>query len=215
MMTNLFEESVYQEYLKNLLVGDKGKCLATVQNCLNHDVNIHDIYVHLFQRSMYEVGELWEKNLISVALEHLATSITESLLSFLAPQIFAAEHIGKKAIIACVANEYHQTGGRMVADIFELHGWDGYFLGANTPHHDLLKMIDEKKPDVVGLSLAIYFNLGNLLTIVEMIRSNYPNQAIFVGGQAFRWGGVDAFHGKPQVTYMAALGALETFLKAG
>jgi hypothetical protein len=27
-----------------------------------------------------------------------------------------------------VANEYHQIGGKMVADIFELNGWRGYFV---------------------------------------------------------------------------------------
>jgi len=174
--------------------------------------SIYDLYVQLFQRSLYEVGELWERNRISVAREHLATSVTESLLSFLAPRIFSAEHIGRRAVIACVANEYHQTGGRMVADIFELHGWDGYFLGANTPPEGMMKMIDEKKPDLVGLSLAIYFNMGNLKRLVELVLRHHPKLPILLGGQAFRWGGAEAFREMPGVTYVASLGELETML---
>ncbi|MBV5326804.1 MAG: cobalamin-dependent protein, partial [Chlorobium sp.] len=114
----------------------------------------------LFQKSMYRVGELWEINEISVAREHLATTITESMLSITYPHLFTGLQSAKKAIISCTANEYHQLGGKMVADIFELHGWDTHFLGVNTPINELLACIDEIKPDLIGLSLAVYFNVA-------------------------------------------------------
>lgn len=40
------------------------------------------MYQDLVQRSLYEVGELWERGHVSVATEHLATAITESLLTW-------------------------------------------------------------------------------------------------------------------------------------
>lgn len=200
---------MYGDYLGALLAGDKKQCTTLVQGLLAKDIDIYTLYVNLFQQSMYEVGKLWEKNLISVAVEHLATSITESLLNLVYPRIFAAEHTGKKAVIACVANEYHQLGGKMVADIFELHGWDGYFLGANTPSQDLLKLIDEKKPDLIGLSLAIYSNVEGLCRIIEMIRSTFRNLPILVGGQAFLWGGTDRVSQYDEVTYLSSLRDLE------
>ena len=202
-------ETVYRDYLNALITGHRTTCLSIVQGLLDRHIDIYDLYVLLFQKSMYEVGEMWEMNRISVAVEHLATAITESLLSLVYPRIFAADHIGRKAVIACVANEYHQIGGKMVADIFELHGWDGYFLGANTPPDELIRLIDDKKPNLLGLSLAVYFNLDNLLRVVEMVRATFQDLPILVGGQAFRWGGADQILQYNQVAYLSSLRDLE------
>jgi methanogenic corrinoid protein MtbC1 len=207
-------ESLYHNYLASLISGDKKRCASIVQDLLSKDVDVYSLYVNLFQHALYEVGELWERNRISVAVEHLATSITESLLNLVYPRIFAADHSGKKAVIACVANEYHQIGGKMVADILELHGWDGYFLGANTPPEELLKLIDDKKPDLIGLSLAISINLDNLWRVIEMARSTFPHIPILVGGQAFRWGGTDKLSEYEGVAYVASLKDLEKRLFA-
>lgn len=203
-------EEVYNTYLSHLIDGDKATCHQIVKDLLATGIEIKDLYTNLFQRSLYQIGELWEFNRISVAVEHIATAITENLLILIYPTIFASEHIGKKAIIACVANEFHQVGAKMVADIFELNRWDGYFVGSNTPTNDLMQLIDEKKPDILGLSLSIYFNMTSLLQVIEKVRTPYPQLDIFVGGQAFRWGGTDIVNKYPNVTYIPSLQKLET-----
>lgn len=202
-------ESIYKDYLSSIVSGNRKHCASIVQDLLDRDIDIYSLYVNLFQQAMYEVGELWEMNRISVAVEHLATSITESLLSLVYPRIFGAAHSGRKAVIACVANEYHQIGGKMVADIFELHGWDGYFSGANTPPEKLLRLIDDKKPDLIGLSLAISSNLDNLCNVVVMVRATFRELPILVGGQAFRWGGTETVSRYSGVTYISSLRDLE------
>jgi methanogenic corrinoid protein MtbC1 len=148
-----------------------------------------------------------------VAVEHLATAITESLLSLVYPAVFAARHTNRSAVIACVANEFHQIGGKMVADLFELNGWHGYFLGANMPLDDLTRMIDDKQPDLVGLSLAVYSNLPGLLKVLDAVTSNYPKQGILVGGQAFRWGGCEVVAAYPNTDLVSSLSELEAFLQ--
>ena len=169
----MIEESVYQDYLSALLAGRRSECHDIVQKLLAAPIDIKELYDKLFQRSMYRVGELWENNRITVANEHLATSITESLLNLAYPSIFATERIGKKAVISCSANEFHQVGGKMVADILELNGWDGYFLGANTPPEDILQYLQEVKPDLVGLSLSILSNIANLATLYRRCENRF------------------------------------------
>lgn len=97
------------------------------------------------------------------------TGSTESLLNLAYPSIFDTERIGRKAVVSCSANEFHQVGGKMVADILELNGWDGHFLGANTPPGDMVRFIQEVKPDFVGLTLSILSNLDNLKYAIEVI----------------------------------------------
>lgn len=180
------DDALYSRYLQLLLAGKRQECHDIVKGLLDKNIDIKELYINLFQRSLYDVGSLWEHNKISVAVEHLATSITEGLLTLAYPTIFFTEKIGKSTIISCIANEYHQIGGKMVADIFELHGWDGYFLGANTPFEDLCSLIDDKQPDLVGLSLSVYQNINNLISVTERLSLIYSNLKIIVGGQAFR-----------------------------
>ena len=187
----MIDEKVYRDYFQALLAGRRAECRDIAQTLLDRKIAIKKLYSDLFERSMYEIGDLWENNRITVANEHLATSITESLLNLVYPSIFATDRIGKKAVISCSANEFHQVGGKMVADIFELNGWDGYFLGANTPPEDMAQFIQDIQPDVVGLSLSIVSNIGHLKRCIEILQSSFSDMHLLVGGQAFRWGGAD------------------------
>lgn len=209
----MITEEIYNSYLSSLLSGDKRKCTAITQELIDKEIPIYDLYVHLFQTSMYQVGKLWETNKISVAVEHMATSVTEGLLNLVYPAIFSAEHIGKSAVISCVPDEYHQLGAKMVADVFELNAWDGYFLGANTPSGELLRMIDEKKPDLMGLSMSLYFSLPSLEKTVQTVHASYPRLDIVVGGQGFLWGGQDVVAKYSNVHYVDSLTNLEQLIQ--
>jgi MerR family transcriptional regulator, light-induced transcriptional regulator len=211
----MISENLYNYYLSDLLAGKRSDCQKIVQELLDSGIEVKDLYSQLFQRSMYRVGELWENNRITVANEHLATSITESLLNLAYPAVFATERIGKKAVISCSANEFHQVGGKMVADILELNGWDGHFLGANTPPNDMAHFIQETRPDLVGLSLSILSNIDNLQRAIEVVRADFPNMDLLIGGQAFRWGGFDIIKRYAGTEYIPTLDELEKGIKAG
>ena len=85
----------------------------------------------------------------------------------------------------------------------------GYFLGANTPVNDLLQLIADRKPDLVGLSLSIYSHVAPLLQAMDTVRRAYPDLPLLVGGQAFRWGGQDLVRRYPAVSYVASVEELE------
>lgn len=207
------EESLYQNYLTSLLAGRRKECREIIEGLMETDMMIIEFYEGLFRRSMYRVGELWENNIITVANEHLATSITDSLLNLVYPSVFEEEPKGRKAVISCSANEYHQIGGKMVADILQLNGWDSMFLGANTPSNDLLKFIQENKPDLVGLSLSILSNIDHLKGMIEMIRTDFPNLDIMIGGQAFTRGGLESIKSYSSTLYIPTLDILEKTCK--
>jgi methanogenic corrinoid protein MtbC1 len=208
----MIDEKFFETYLTLLLDGKRSKCHDIVQRLLDEKIDLKKLYADLFQRSMYSVGDLWENNRITVANEHLATAITESLLNLAYPFLFASERIGRKVVISCTANEFHQVGGKMVADIFELNGWDGHFLGANLPLEDLSRFIQEVGPDVVGLSLSILANLDHLERGIEVVRTDFPNLDLLIGGQAFRWGGIDAIKRYPGTEYISSLDELEKLI---
>ncbi|MDT8377583.1 MAG: cobalamin-dependent protein [Desulfotignum sp.] len=210
--------ALYQNYLTLLLDGDRRACAQIVQQLLDDDIAIQTLYHDLFQKSMYEVGRLWEFNRISVAKEHLVTAITEGLLNLVYPRLFEKASVDsrneKKVVISCAANEFHQVGGKMVADIFELNGWDSQFLGANTPVDQMLAHIQEEKPDLVGLSVSVYFNMPALRSGIEAIRGNFLHLDILVGGQAFNWGGTEIIKQYSGTAYVPSLDRLTPLISA-
>ena len=210
----MITEQRYQKYFNFLLKGKRKECTKIVQYLLNQDIDIQILYIDLFQKSLYEVGELWEYNKISVAKEHLVTAITEGLINLVYPKLFENEttFINKSVVISCSANEFHQIGGKMVADVFELHGWDSHFLGANTPVNNMLEYIQDEKPDLVGLSVSVFFNMTSLKTGIEAVKSNFPNMDIFVGGQAFNWGGHEIIKNFTNTDYIPSIQELSTVL---
>ncbi len=204
----MISEAAYKTYLDNLLAGDRNVCLATVESLLEQEIPLLDLYEQLFQRSMYDVGTLWENNRISVAVEHLATAITERLLAVVYPRLFRDEHNGRRAIIACVPHERHQIGARMVADAFELSGWDGYFLGADTPQEALVRLVREKQPDMVALSSSLASNLDRVRDVLDRLRREFSGLPLIVGGQAFTGRYEEIERAYPGVRYVPTLDAL-------
>ncbi len=79
----MIEESVYKHYFKALVSGDRSRCAETVSQLIEKNTTAQIIYTDLFQKSLYEIGELWEQNRISVAVEHLATAITPICQGFI------------------------------------------------------------------------------------------------------------------------------------
>ncbi len=202
-------EQEYRDYLKALLAGDRARCTVIAQGLLESGVDARDLYLNLFQRALYEVGSLWEEHKVSVAVEHLATAITERLLTLAHSRIFSGPRRNRSVLIACAPGEHHQLGGRMVADLFEMYGWQGDFLGANLPASDLVDMVTARKPDMVGLSVSLDCNLPAMLAAVDAITSAHPELPILVGGQAFRDGASEALKPYLNVTWVSSIEQLE------
>ena len=213
----MITDQVYQDYFALLLKGERMACSRIVQTLMDQNIQIQALYMDLFQKSLYAVGELWEFNKISVAKEHLVTAITEGLLNLIYPRLFEKElqKQNKKVVISCAANEFHQIGGKMAADIFELNGWDSHFLGANTPIQHMLEYIQDVKPDLLGFSVSVYFNLPSLKTGLDAVRSEFKNLDILVGGQAFNRGGKNLLKQYSGTHYVQSLNELNTICGIG
>ncbi len=151
-------------------------------------VSIKEIYEKIFKPVMWETGRLWHKGEISVAHEHFITAVTQLSMSQLYPYLFSSDNRKNRAVIvACVPDELHEIGARMIADFFEMEGWDSYFYGANTPTSSILKAIIENNIEVVALSATMTLHIPKVAELISTIRKN-PETAlvkIIVGGYPF------------------------------
>ena len=170
-----------------LLNADRQMASKLVLDAVEKGTSVQDIYMNVFQKSQYEVGRLWLDNKITVAKEHFCSAATQQIMSHLYPYIFATDRVGHKMVAASVGGELHEIGIRMVADFFEMNGWDTYYLGANSPTDSILYSIEENKADLVGLSIAIPYQIGLLKSTIERIREKYSGSVkILIGGYALQ-----------------------------
>ena len=159
-----------RRYLDSLLRGDRPSASRMILDSAGSGTPIPDIYMHVFQPSQREIGRLWQTNQISVAQEHYCTAATQMIMSQLYPYIFASERKGRRLVVACVGGELHEIGARMVADIFEMDGWDTYFLGANTPMESVLRTLAEREPDVLAVSATMTFHIDKVSRLIDALR---------------------------------------------
>jgi methanogenic corrinoid protein MtbC1 len=148
---------------------------------------VQDLYLHVFQPVQREVGRLWQMNRLSIAQEHYVTAATQLVMSQLYPRIFATARVGRCLVATCVGGELHEIGVRMVADLFEMAGWDSYYLGANTPVQGVLEASRERQADVLAISATLTMHVGQVRALIERVRATEVGRrtAVLVGGYPF------------------------------
>ncbi len=208
------KKPLYHNLLHALLLGDHQQCSNLVSSYLADGLSVIDIYETIIKKAMYQVGLLWEFNKISVAAEHLASAIVESLMNEHYMQLISNLRLNKKIIVACVEQEYHQIGIKMVSDVFEKHGWNSYFLGANVPIKDLISYAKTVNPDFMALSIGIYSHLPILQKMIEALRLEFPELCVLVGGQAFLHGDKEVLDKYYKVVYLNDLSDVEQFMQS-
>ena len=181
---------------------------------LARPVPLRLLYTDLYQRALYEIGGRWERNEVSVATEHLASGIVESLLNLSYPVLFRTPRCGRRAVVTCVASEYHRLGAKMVADTMELQGWDADFLGADTPLDGLLDAIGHTNPQVVALSLSLSERLPVLIQTIEHITERFPRVRLWLGGQGIDHAAYEQHRVLQRAELVGTLPSLERMLAA-
>ncbi len=183
-MPSAWKES--EAFKTALLCGDSQRAQELFDSCIQGDTSILDVELHLVQPALYQIGRDWQANIISVAQEHLATSTAITVMAHAFSMTEPVMPNGKKALFACVQGNEHDVGLRIVADAFELRGWEVTLLGANTLADDLIEQVLSICPDLVGLSLAFPHHLQIVHNTIAQLRKQLGHNcpAIMVGGLA-------------------------------
>ena len=174
-------------YVQSLLRGERQHASRLILESVANGIGVRDIYLYVFQPSQYEIGRLWQTNQISVAQEHYCTAATQLIMSQLYPYIFATEKSGGRLVATCVSGDLHELGVRMVADFFEMAGWDTYFLGANTPITAVVQAVIERKATVLGISATMTYHVRTVAEMIAAVRASpaCAGVRILVGGFPF------------------------------
>jgi methanogenic corrinoid protein MtbC1 len=181
-------DTLFDRYLDAQLAGDRRAALRIViDEGLAAGHSVHDLHTRVLQAAQSEIGRMWQKNLISIAQEHMATAISHVVASRLFEEATPEPRLGKRVMVACVQGEFHEFPARLVADYLDLGGFDVLYLGANVPTDHLVAMLRDTAPDVLALSVTMSFNVPALREALGRVRESFPHQPVLVGGHALEW----------------------------
>jgi len=176
---------VSTRYLAALLDYDRARATSIVREVLRRVGSLEHVYVDVLQPALYELGDRWERGEITIAQEHYCTAATQVLMSVLNSELVTRKPSGRRVLAASIGGNTHSVGIRMVADMFELHGWTTMFVGADTPAQSILETLSRESFDVLALSATLDSHVAELEHVVHAVRAAHLEIRILVGGRAF------------------------------
>lgn len=181
----------YDEFISYLDDENKEKALEFILNKLqNGDIQIVDLYNKVLAPALNNMECKLKDKRICIWKEHVRSSIIRTIIECCYPYVIKQrirKDNGKKVVVVCPSEEYHEIGARMAADFFTLCGYNTIFVGSNTPKEDFLAAINEVNPYYIAVSITNYYNLVAAKKVIEKIKGegNFKGK-IFVGGYAFK-----------------------------
>lgn len=173
-------EPSLDRFLAAILRGDLLEALSLAQEVRSRGLAF--FYEQLITRSLVEVGRLWQAGRISVADEHVATAVAQSVIASFYPT-FPWMAAGPRGIVGCVEGERHELGARMTADLLVHDGWNVMYVGADVPLASLVELAVRTHPVFVGLSFSLAERLPHVRDAIARLRQEAPGARLLLGGR--------------------------------
>lgn len=153
------------------------------QQLLDMEASPEDILNTGLIPGMKRIGDLYSEGKAFVPHLLLAARAMNMSITLLQP-FFEAGAVERKGtfIIGTVRGDLHDIGKNLVKAIVEGSGWEVIDLGTDVSSEAFIKAIEENPEAAIGLSALITTTMVNMESIVNDIRSKYPDQKILIGG---------------------------------
>lgn len=176
-------------YLAALRAADADLAIRTVlDDGLKAGLGVDELHLGVIEVAQREIGELWQRDEITVAEEHVATAISQLVVATLYRHLQRDRRNGHTVVVSCPAGEQHELGARIAADQLEAAGYRVLFTGANTPAGELAALTERTRPSAVVISAATALALDGVRGAVAALRGlpGARGLPVFVGGCAAR-----------------------------
>jgi len=171
----------------NALASNRERLQQVLNGLFLRQYPLYQIYDRLITPALYELGDLWEQEKVSVIEEHIASQAIRDCVIRLQGIMRLPRRKSGKALCMNFSHELHSMALKMVEHILELRGYRVFFSGQSTPLLKIEKVFENFKPDRVYISGTIVEDGGNLQKEFDKICelcSTY-NAKLYVGGRVF------------------------------
>ncbi|MCC6131127.1 MAG: cobalamin B12-binding domain-containing protein [Acidobacteria bacterium] len=169
-----------------LLSGDEGQVRRLTCAAREAGADFARLSRDVIEPALDQIGEMWAKGELSIAEEHLATSLVSRAIGVLAARLELPPPGSPRILFTCLAGEFHELGLRIVTEVAHECGWEAENLGSNVPRESVVRFIAQRSPQAVGISLSLAGHLVEAAKTIEQIRRVCPGIRVLAGGRVFR-----------------------------
>ena len=180
-MTSVLDSEV-EAYWQAISAGDGDAAYGVAAAARDRGADLGDVLGALVTGSQARVGRLWAANEWTVAQEHAATAVSESVVTRLAGAVEPPAD-GPVLLVACAEREWHALPALVVTHALRARGFRAEFLGANCSRDQMVARILDSGPRLVLLSASVASSLPRVRRQIEAVRGT--GTPVVVGGHAF------------------------------
>ncbi len=148
------------------------------------ELDVASLMERVLSPLLKQVGELWLEGKLSIAHEHMTTSLVRALLDSLRGA-FSRPSADLTLVATTPAGQHHELGALKVAVLGAVEGWQSTFLGANLPAREIAAAAVELGARVVALSVVYPERDPALESELDELGALLPGRArLIVGGDS-------------------------------
>ena len=176
-----------ERYIELVLEGLPVVAINRVNELAVLGMPVNRIYREILEPILIISGEMWASGKMAIHQEHAISQSIISCMGLLRAFMKRKPSNGKRFLGVVVNGEMHGIGLMMVCDYMYMEGWDVMYLGTYLPGPEAAEAIKTYKPDVVGLSVTMTYNVHSAEMLISILKDENSEKIplILVGGQAF------------------------------
>src|SRR4051812_201746 len=184
-MTERRIEQGRADYRSALSAGDARAAYEVVDALIDAGLSYEELCEDVVRPAMYEIGDMWEAGELTVADEHVASAISDTILACIGPFSSSAIQGGQRVLVCCSDGELHALGARMVSETFAAAEWSVLYLGPSLPPESVASAVVDRRVDVLAISTTMPAHLPAVADTISAARAAAPELSVVVGGQAY------------------------------
>ncbi len=172
---------------RRMLAGDTAPLRDSIAQRLGDARALARCFDELFAPALAAIGARWAEGKLSVSEEHIASQTVIEALGQAAAMLVPPIKSKGVVALACLGDERHDIGLRMLTLVMRSLGYRTVLLGAEVPALDLAQLVSRTRPSMLALSSSPNVDLAALKGDLAVICSAASTLGVGVvaGGAGF------------------------------
>jgi corrinoid protein of di/trimethylamine methyltransferase len=180
-------EDLFCEMKNAVLEGDEDLAVKLAESALEQKIDLGKVMNEGFLKGIREAGQLYEDGEYFLPELVCSADAMKAALEILDEEMKKNPNVHIKAgkiVVATVQGDVHDIGKTIVAAMLTAAGFEIHDLGSDVPNEEVIKAVQELKPDILGLSALLTTTMEEQRNIIDALaeRGIRDSVKVMIGG---------------------------------
>ncbi|MBW1862544.1 MAG: corrinoid protein [Deltaproteobacteria bacterium] len=179
------EDEVFKVIQEDVFKGDNVEIKQHVKEMLDKGLSAQDILQRGMLSAMEVIGEKFKTGAVFIPEVLLSARAMNEALQILEPYLAKGKmEASGKVLMGTVLGDLHDIGKNMVVTMLRGVGFEVLDIGINVPVEDIMRQVDEHRPDILGLSAILTTTMPEMKKAIDALTAKGLRSSVkvIVGG---------------------------------